>query len=260
MFKTLVIPDIHQDIFPVEKILEKEYDNVNEIVFLGDYFDSFYSEPLVFSFRKTCQWLKYMFMDEKSTFLIGNHDISYIYHNNQSGNSRSTIAPHYFCSGFTKAKLSEFRKEFYDNGLTDEYFLSNFKLVHKSNGFLFSHAGLSVSHLPPYGFGVDRFISEYIPEAWKNFRNLSHQTNYLLSSVGFCRGGNDAVGGILWQDWNFDFFPSSDIGKQMVGHTTLHSPECRAKGSESESWNIDTNRKHYAIVTDGEVEIFETPK
>jgi predicted phosphodiesterase len=50
--KTIVIPDVHQRVQSVRNILnhEKIYD---EVVFLGDWFDSFFEPPKVTAFEET---------------------------------------------------------------------------------------------------------------------------------------------------------------------------------------------------------------
>lgn len=256
--KTLVVPDVHQDIKSINKML-KEEPHVDEVVFLGDYFDSFYEPPLVSSFRETCRWLKEMVVKnpQKYVFLVGNHDVGLFYLNNKKGHSSTVLVREYYCSGMTKSKVSDFRKEFFDYGLRDDFFFNHFKLIHKSNGFLFSHAGLGIRDIPAHGVSVDNFIQNEIPEVFKSFRNFSHPRIGLLLDVGLCRGGNECAGGILWKDWREEFVASHDIGKQIVGHTTLRAPECIAEGTNYESWNIDTNRRHYAIITDGRVKIYE---
>ena len=49
--KTLVIPDVHQRINNVEWILENEK-GYDEVVFLGDWFDSFFDPPKVAGFER----------------------------------------------------------------------------------------------------------------------------------------------------------------------------------------------------------------
>lgn len=52
---TLIIPDVHQDIQSVKKIFAVEdVNSFDEVVFLGDWFDSFYEPPKVASFKDTC--------------------------------------------------------------------------------------------------------------------------------------------------------------------------------------------------------------
>ena len=83
--KTLVIPDVHQDIAGVKKVFEIEkLESFDEIVFLGDWFDSFHEPPKVASFKDTCLFLRDLVWynkDSKMVFLVGNNDLAYIYNN-----------------------------------------------------------------------------------------------------------------------------------------------------------------------------------
>lgn len=247
----LVIPDIHQDFTFLYKILDRYGEKAEKIIFLGDYFHSFLLPPEVHSFRNSCKQLKYLVLEhslkDKFVFCIGNHDIPFIYHNNKTGYSHAEITPTYYCSGLTRSQISDFRKEFFDQGLRDNFFLNNFKLAVKYNGWIFSHGGISIKHIP-YGNSINNFIEEIIPDAFNNFRNLSYKYNYLLSDVGICRGGNNQIGGILWHDWKREFFASSDIGKQIVGHTHVNIPDCKAQGTDYESWCLDDGQRSFALI------------
>jgi hypothetical protein len=249
----IVIPDVHKDFDFVNKILDL-HPNEDEYILLGDFFDSFHEPPRVFSFRDSCRALKHLILEhpfkDKFVFLLGNHDLSYIYHNNKSGHSSVTLSREYYCSGVTKSKIGDFRKEFFDKGLRDDFFLQHFKLAHREGDWSFSHAGILIQHIP-YGKSLNGFINEICPDAFREFRNFSYPHNYLLSSVGLCRGGNNAFGGLLWCDWNQEFYASPDIGKQICGHTTqVVKPGVDAEGKEYESWCLDSLQNWYGIIDD----------
>jgi hypothetical protein len=250
--KTIVIPDVHQRINNVKWILENEKD-YDEVVYLGDHFDSFFDPPKVAGFEETCEYLKYLILEhpnkDKFVFLLGNHDISYIHENKDFSCNRISKTVKYYCSGFTASKAKKFRHQFFDRSLKDEFFTEHFKIVHRTQGFTLSHAGLSDKHIP-YGLTPDDVIDKIIPVLWKNFRDFTRPHNYLISGAGYCRGGDCNVGGLLWQDWNQEFLASEAIGKQIVGHTHVIEPDCLAMGKPYESWNIDTE-KDYGIILDG---------
>jgi hypothetical protein len=252
--KTIVIPDIHQRINNIRTILEKEQE-YDEVVFLGDYFDSFFEPPKVASFEDTCEYLKHLITEhpnkDKFVFLLGNHDLQYIYLNNKDSHSSVTTPLNYYCSGFTKNKASKFRKVFFDNGYKDDFFIKNFKLVHQTQGWTLSHAGIHPSHIP-YSKDLDFFVNVMAKEAWEKFRHLNHQYNWIMSSAGICRGGLDKIGGIVWHDWRYEFETSSLTGKQIVGHTTIPEPACIGKDTDNECWNLDTE-KHYGVLVDGKL-------
>jgi predicted phosphodiesterase len=109
--KTLVIPDVHQRTQFVRHILNTET-NYDEVVFLGDWFDSFYEPPKVTSFEETCEYLRHLVLDhsnkDKFVFLIGNHDLSYIHENKDFSCSRISKTLKYYCSGFTASKAKKF--------------------------------------------------------------------------------------------------------------------------------------------------------
>lgn len=252
MRHTIVIPDVHQRIDNVKRILEKEkaYD---EVVFVGDYFDSFLDPPKIAGFEETCEYLKHLILEhpnkDKFVFLLGNHDLPYIYENRDYSIHRISKTLKYFCSGFTISKAKKFRRCFFDQGLKDQFFFKNFKVAHRTQGWILSHAGISIRHFP-YGYTIDRFIDELLPDVWKNFRNLEYNHNWLLSGAGIHRGGYHPIGGILWQDWYGEFYSSIDIGKQIVGHTHVKEPDCIHFNTPLECWNLDTE-KDYGIIIDG---------
>lgn len=252
--KTLIIPDVHQRIKDVQFALENN--TYDEVVFLGDWFDSFLQPPDVESFEGTCLFLKSLITDHKNRdkfiFLIGNHDINYIYTNNKKSNSAPCRVLPYYCSGFTSSKSSKFRKIFFDDNKKDSFFIKHFKPIHRSQGWTFSHAGVVPNHFP-YGYGIDDLVT-LSEEVWKNFRELHFTHNYLISGVGYVRGGRDPIGGVLWCDWNNEFYPSEMVGKQVCGHTTMRTPTCCAQGTTHESWNLDTCN-HYGIIENGNITI-----
>jgi hypothetical protein len=250
--KTIVIPDVHQRIQDVRKILieEKDYD---EVVFLGDWFDSFFEPPKVASFEETCEYLRHLVLEhhnkDKFVFLLGNHDVGYIYENKNFSDRPISKTLKYFCSGFTASKAKKFRKQFFDRGLKDEFFTNYFKPAHRTQNWTLSHAGLQPEHIP-VGYDVDKVVNELLPEVWRNFRNLEFNHNWLISGAGIARGGNCKIGGVLWCDWNMEFRANKDIGKQVVGHTICREPSVEAMNTDYETWNLDTE-KFYGIILNG---------
>jgi hypothetical protein len=252
--KTIVVGDIHQNIGMVESVLAREK-YFDEMVFLGDWFDSFLQPPAVASFKETCAYLRDLVLShpqrEKFVFLLGNHDISYIYHNNRHSQQRIDHTDCYFCSGFTNNKARAFRKIFFDEGLRDQFFLKHFKVAHFTQGTSLSHAGLHPTHLGEQET-PQTLIENRLPTIWSHFRQYRTPGNWLLSAAGYARQGESPIGGVLWLDWHLEFVPHPSTGSQIVGHTHLGEPSCRSMGTSCESWNIDTG-KDYAIIRNGRV-------
>lgn len=258
MSKTLCIPDIHQDIKFAERCLKLAQD-CDKVVFLGDFFDTFRKD--VGGFKETCKFLRELVVDNanhgKYEFCVGNHDLYYIYQNKKPHNSSVVMSSTYYCSGVTKNKISKFRKEFYDEGLGDEWFFNNFKLAYHQDGWSFSHAGILSAHIPQENFmrgeTIEDFINRDCPIALREFRNYTWKHNYLLADVGRKRGGDALHGGLLWCDWEEEFRPSEYVGKQVLGHSCRFRgvAEVMSKSTNMESWCIDCAQRCCTIVENG---------
>jgi hypothetical protein len=254
---TIVIPDVHQNLNFVKTILFENPD-AEKYIFLGDWFDSHKKNGEISSFKKTCTFLKHLVLEhplkDRFVFLVGNHDMCYIAHNNKSGKTSigSKIIP-YWCSGATNSKISTFRRNFWDCQLYDDFFIKNFKVIYKENNFIFSHAGLDISKIP-YGSTIENFIEDVAKSAWENFRDFTWKYNYVISDIGVCRGGWANCGGLLWLDYYREFNASGNIGKQIFGHTSGSEPRVELQGTTGESWCIDCNQQYYIKIENGVVE------
>jgi len=81
-FKYLIIPDIHGRKFWINP-LEKYCDQVEHIIFLGDYFDPHVSEGLsesdaIDNWHEMMEFIAYHELWNRTTLLIGNHDAHYM--------------------------------------------------------------------------------------------------------------------------------------------------------------------------------------
>ena len=253
--RTLVVPDIHHRIHNVATVLAKEaYD---EVVFLGDWLDSYFEPPLVASFVDTCEYLKSLVLEHPRRgdfkFLVGNHDMNYIFNNVGSSQRGHSQKLDYYCSGYTKNRCKTFRKTFWDVGLRDAFFLENFALCHRTQGWLLSHAGLIPEKLP-YGKSIDVVVNDILPDVWRNFRHTGYANSYLATDAGVYRGGTAPVGGLLWLDWYVEMYPDPAVGNQIVGHTRIKTPEQirSTEAVKTSCWNLDTEL-HYGIIENGQV-------
>lgn len=252
--RTLVVPDVHQRIRQVIKVLN--FEKFDEVVFLGDWLDSFLEPPNVYSFGETCEYLKALILEHPRKncfkFLVGNHDMNYIFNNVGSSQKSHSRKLEYYCSGYSGGKCKTFRKIFWDAGLRDAFFIENFLLAYKTQGWLLSHAGLVPEKLP-YGGTVEIVLNKLLPDVWRNFRYTGYSHSYLMSDVGTYRGGNNPIGGILWLDWNMEMYPHSNIGNQIVGHTRMSAPaKLETPDRKVTCWNLDTEL-HYGIIENEKV-------
>ena len=268
--KVLVIPDIHNRIVQAQSIMSHvEHD---KCVLLGDYFDNFHDN--VYDANNTAVWLRdYVLSNPKNIALIGNHDVNYFWN----------YHPQFRCSGYRDDKLAAIRKE-----INQEH-VEQCKFYHIEDGWCYSHAGLTVSMWKSMALGYEQGTEEtraqFFERVLKNWvaktvEDIGLIKNLPLLGCGWDRGGTQRHGGIIWIDWRN--FASIHGINQMVGHTPHRIPEAHVQfvgggykkkyvsdylkdiskysGPEVVSLNfaIDTHMNHYAIVTDGQVVIYDS--
>jgi hypothetical protein len=218
----LIIPDVHERLDRLEAALRFA---VDEIIFLGDFFDTF--KPFDASrIVRVCRFINenidgYVREDGSkitATFLLGNHELHYFFNNAA-----------YTCSGYrpqTKAIVQE---------LIEPDTIRKFRIFTTAGPYLVSHAGFHTHTL--------QYINP--PKQQDDFIEWALQGKYAkIFGVGRSRGGEMDLGGPLWLDFNWEF---EDIPghPQIVGHT--NGNDVRQKGA---SWCIDTGLKHVGIVSD----------
>lgn len=225
MSRILVVPDIHDQVEKVERILSSfTYDKV---IFLGDYFDSWTGTPK--DAAKTAQWLIANFSNPNYTFLLGNHDLFYLY-------------GEFPCSGNTFEKFRAI-----DNVIEDDRvkFNSYFKLCHWIGDWCLSHAGLHKTWFEHPISGITQSNTEELCK--KALESIWSSSDPILLA-GRSRGGPQRVGGIVWLDWS-EFEPIENVN-QIVGHTA--GKEVRAKaGTASLNFCIDTHLNHVGVLEGG---------
>jgi len=264
MSKILVIPDTHHKWKKAQQLIDSvEFDRC---VLLGDHFDNFNDFPE--DARQTAIWLKEkVFPDPRFVVLYGNHDLAYVFSYNQDA----------WCSGYSDAK----RKAIFSVLSYDEI-INRVKFFHEEAGFLFSHAGITnavwkeMQMAEPDGVKLLDVLPKWVKRSFDGVRTL---TAMPLFAAGWSRGGRQQHGGILWADWS-EFSPVSGVN-QIVGHTPHDVPEItvklasgavkhynaiewaynkealKAKQLQSINFALDTHLNHFAIITDGDVEIWD---
>jgi hypothetical protein len=198
---TLIIPDIHHKVDEAEKIIK--HVGADEIIFLGDYFDDFNDDAEMVN--HTCDLLEASVEQPNRIHLFGNHDIHYAYTNRE-----------FVCSGYEQWKY------FIIHDHLNRKTWDKLKFYHfLDETFLLSHAGLHKSHVPANIIKLSenrkKFYSEIEnhlnTEIIKGFRNESW-----IFHAGHSRGGNQAIGGITWCDYDKEFYPVKGLN-QILGHT-----------------------------------------
>ena len=195
MSKILIVPDVHGRAF-WHRAMEL-VDQVDQIVFLGDYLDPYSHEGISFDlaleeFNKILEFKKEY--PDLITLLVGNHDMHYI------------IKDFMDCSRRNMDMLDQLHKLYNSN-------LDLFNLIHIEDDWLFSHAGVYKGWMDKYEFTLeDLNLKTFLGSHWPALEDLS-----------MYRGGYNFVGSCIWADIREsvknELFPGY---KQVVGHTQLN--------------------------------------
>lgn len=261
--KTLIIPDIHNKIGRADLVIKAHYDEVDKVIFLGDFFDDYGDS--VEDASKTASWVRAKMEDPKFNFIWGNHDISYGYH----------WSPFVRCSGYEMEKKDAIIK------IMTRDCWDKFVPYIWEQDYLLSHAGASWNFLKTLNssFKFSTITVEEIAQeleiSWSidQHRNLPQGSKPILFNAGWDRGGYDPAGGLNWGCWTtFNCVPGL---KQIVGHTVVKKPLVKfideiithnlyvgdaglaVYPEDVKGWalNIDTNLHNYVILENGRVKI-----
>ena len=191
--KVLIVPDVHGRTF-WEKPVEKELNNVDKIIFLGDYLDPYPREGIspeesIEVFKKIID-LKIPNPD-KIILLIGNHDWHYI---------SNDVNP---CSRYDRYNAREIKEIFNKN-------IDLFRIAWKCGKYLFSHAGIMKEWMEKYCGCQD--IDDFLEHESKAYSSL-----WIAPRI---RGGYEWFGSCVWNDVR-DFTNDIPGTFQIFGHTQL---------------------------------------
>ena len=244
MSKILCIPDFHQDLPFVQKILDKELNKVDKIIFLGDEFDSFDPKSTI---KEVCLFLNKLQLDlkEKLIFLKGNHSLCYYFHYERASKLKKLESEynHFYCSGYTKSKAYDIGK------YLSREFIENTKLAHFEDGVLYTHAGArpELFKIKDGKYNVQGFLKECerLNKSWK-FEPL-----HPFLSIGQSRGGCSEFGGLTWCDEKREFKTCEELPFQCFGHT----PQYDYPKLTNKYCCLDVGQTYYAIIQNGQIEI-----
>jgi len=205
----LLFPDIHGRDFWKEGLKKRK--RGEPVIFLGDYTDPYPDEGI---WRPTIPGnMREIFDTKNAIFLIGNHDLPYIFNNFPT--CREDYDP---------SRRKEIRRIFEEN----------WNRIHvtwrdQEHKIIYSHAGLLQQAYLHYG-GETRtpdWVCDYFEEAWKD-----KDANKLsgLSRVSWQRGGDYSNGSLVWADIREHVEEESLPGEywwdgfQVFAHSRLREP------------------------------------
>lgn len=237
--RCLVIPDVHQDLRWLERVLAAERDRSDLVVFLGDYFDSEGKDAAPAG--EVARFIRRVrdAAPDQVVLLLGNHDLHYLEAAPSCWKRRSPKDLRHQCTGFSKNKARRIAGEW------DAGFWENLRLFAVVNGWLLSHAGVA-SVFAHADLGAEAGLDALDEDCRAALRDFRRQDVPLLGA-GVVRGGEQPVGGLLWQDWHDEFEDGHPL-PQIVGHTR---PRDGASGARTKgrSWCLDGARTCYGILT-----------
>lgn len=232
--RTLVLGDIHgYDTWKRIIDQEKEFD---EIIFLGDYFDSFESESEV-QLNNFLDILEYQKTSGKRVIIIiGNHDYHY-FPEIQSGSM----------SGYQRLGKLQIAPILDQNR-------SNLTMCYKRDNFLFTHAGIS-SEFMDETFGRGMWDIDVVDQL---LNELFFHRPHTFEFNGYNSYGDDPCQTPIWirprslMAVNKD----SELKKkyiQVVGHTAVKEVDKEGKATGGRYYFMDClgTSGEYMIITDG---------
>ena len=232
--KHVVIPDPHNKVHMVEKILANE--TYDDVTFLGDWFDDFGDNPEIAC--RTAGWINAHRREKNWTWLWGNHDLMY----------RFPTVHELQCSGYTITKALMIQRVLKPSDW------NHWKLFRFVDNWLVSHAGVHPDFAHPR-HGLQRHWLERLQKDCLNFLQSGRMHFFVAPGqdrCGPCVSQN--IGGIDWLDWSA-LVPIPGLN-QLVGH----SAHCRVQyktGENSVNACIDTQLRHYAVIEDGVLTVKE---
>lgn len=246
----VVVPDLHQDIDFLTRVLQSiDRHAPAQVVFLGDYFDSY--EPELEDedlFREYCKILGNVASSQNgnAVFLWGNHDLPYYL-------ARYRIDPLLpKPPKGTVGMLSQFtwkKAEIIEEELGVEFW-RKLEIATTADGFLLSHAGMHRQWLQDASpDATHRQLSRDWNRLMQDFKFHYEQDLFWLVEPIIARGGSSPVGGPLWLDWPREFQDIPGL-PQIVGHS--RGARMRQKG---ESFCIDCCQTGYAVLQNGKIEM-----
>ena len=198
MAKVLIVPDVHGRKF-WHKAMEM-IDEVDQVVFLGDYLDPYSREGITFEdalmeFEGILDFKKDY--PDKVVLLVGNHDMHYIKTEFMN------------CSRLNVWRRTEVHDIFMNN-------IDKFQLIHEVDKYLFNHAGVYLDWTKKYEIALEELFDfkKFLEKRWST-----------LEDVSYTRGGWDKVGSCIWADIRESVQNELPVmfKKQIVGHTQMES-------------------------------------
>tara|TARA_Y100000389_G_C17290536_1_gene427801 strand:- start:39 stop:824 length:786 start_codon:yes stop_codon:yes gene_type:complete len=238
MEKTIYIGDIHG--IDVWKEIVEEHKDADNIVFIGDYFDSFDIPGLtqLNNAKEIVEFKKEQELDttKKVYLLIGNHDIHYMKGIKEKGKT----------SGFQSNMMYQYEEFFEENK-------EHFQMAVMIGNRLCTHAGLSSKYMDDFGYWKGSYEDESHVADWLNDL-FKYQPNNFLFTAGYDKNNTGfSPNGYGDDEWQCPLWirpislqranKNTDLKKnyiQIVGHTQQDNIDIKGKATGGKYYYIDT--------------------
>lgn len=239
--RAVVIPDVHNKWKRAEAIVAAE--SPDRTIFLGDYFDDFDDTPA--DAAATVAWLRRSLADETRVHLVGNHDLNYM-----SG------LPGLHCSGRDPLKGEAIAERGVEWRRLEPYCWLGMAGEPEGKAWLCTHAGLSAPFLEsvrPGAAAAD--VDGVLGAARADLDKIDDGAyRHAFLQAGYARGGPEAVGGIVWCDYRYEFRDVPGL-RQIFGHTRDMDVRHGRGAGGGEHYCIDTVLRHYIAYEDGRIDV-----
>jgi hypothetical protein len=227
----LIIPDVHEDIETLFKILKK-YSFAKKKGFLGDWGDSHVSDSQ--NPEEHLRVLADLVMDPDVTYILGNHDLPYLFPQIEN----------LYCTGWRQETADAFNKIIKPKHRERMMRLHHW-LDFENKTWLLSHAGIhpSKAEHPVKGFSRE-WVDHQCNRALEKLR--LGQMSDMVCPGEVSGGPSGEIGGITWLRWRL-FQPVEGLN-QIVGHSYKEHVRTHI-GINSENYCIDTWLKYVVLLS-----------
>lgn len=180
-----------------------EVNDVDQIVFMGDYVDDYVSpdEEMLDALKYQIKWCKQESKNKSIVNLAGNHDFSYLASNDEAK---------YYCSGHRDEIKQSIR------ALLEKLSL---QAAYQWNGIIATHSGVAKDWLNFCGMPDD---CESVEQCINSMLDQRDSRLYMASSY---RGGCDKCSGPLWLDIHEMSPQTAPSFNQVMSHTPVKKVE-----------------------------------